>query len=169
MSIAAVGVALCAPQSVGDATIHATIVGTIKTGTDYNGVFVGQNAPLARFPFTAIFTFDPNGGVANGNQTTCTNGRIASGLNTPVTDVKLIINDKTYEFNTKEAADFSGSLVSSAAGTGSPKMQLTFIFIRTLTENQLVGPMILLSRYTSTDQVQKNVEIGKILSTTCYS
>jgi hypothetical protein len=128
MSIAVVAATLCAPKSVGAATIHATIVGTIKTGTDYNGVFVGQNSPLARFPFTAIFTFDPNGGAANGNQTTCSNGRIASGLNTPVTEAKLIINDKTYEFNTIEAANFAGSLVSSKAGATSPKMQLSFHF-----------------------------------------
>jgi hypothetical protein len=56
MSIAAA--ALCAPQPAEAAQILVTVTGSVSSGNDLTGVFVGVGANLKGYPFTLTYIFD---------------------------------------------------------------------------------------------------------------
>jgi hypothetical protein len=67
--------AVCAPQQAHAFTVLATITGTVTSGKDVTGVFVGKDANLAGYPYTATFTLDTTQGINSPvTQTQCYNG-----------------------------------------------------------------------------------------------
>jgi hypothetical protein len=128
MAIAAA--ALCTPQHAKAYTVLATITGNVTSGKDTTGVFVGKDANLAGYPYTATFTFDTTQGTNSPlTPTQCYNGLHNSGANTPITQVELTINGSSYVFSHMPTAPSIDSFVY-AQSAGSSKAALGFISVR---------------------------------------
>jgi hypothetical protein len=123
--------ALCAPQEAQAYTVLATITGTLTSGSDVTGVFVGKKADLTGYPYTATFTFDTTQGTNSPVlPTQCYNGLHNSGTNTPVSQVELTINGSSYVFSHTPTAPSIDSFVY-AQNAGSSKAGLGFYFSET--------------------------------------
>jgi hypothetical protein len=90
---------LYASRQATAATVIETLTGTLSGATDVSGMFVGKGANLSGLPFKLVYTLDTVGGVSYyQNPSSCDNGRINSGLKTPIPKAVLTINGKSYTF-----------------------------------------------------------------------
>jgi hypothetical protein len=97
------------------ATVFETITGTLTQGRDWTGMFIGKEADLTGYPVKILYTLDTTGGKLWGNQTACDNGRINSGLKTPVPKAVLTINGKSYTFGALKPGTITAWVISGSA------------------------------------------------------
>jgi len=118
---------LCTPWRARAATVIATFTGTVTSGTDYTGVFVGKRADLTGYYYSLILMIDDMGGMPTGNLSSCNNGRDSldgDGVDTPVPKGVLTINGKSYTLGTY--TPFSTSSWVTTGIETSPQMSLGF-------------------------------------------
>jgi hypothetical protein len=122
-----VAIVLCRPPEVRAATVIETLTGTLGESTDVSGMFVGKGANLSGLPFKLVYTLDTVGGVSYyQNPTACDNGRINSGLKTPIPRAVLTINGKSYTFGVLPP----GSIYSwVTAGTATSPRNVSNIYM----------------------------------------
>ncbi len=92
---------LCVSQPAHAAKITVAITGTVSSGTDTTGVFVGAGANLAGYPFSLVYIFDSTKGQSCGAVYSCIEN--AGDDDNPITKAVITINGNEFTYGKLEA------------------------------------------------------------------